>query len=136
MTDILNRLSGVRKAGDGWTARCPAHDDKQNSLSAHHRDGKWLLKCHAGCDVRQIITACGLSLADLFDEKNEGEGVTIAPATAQPSNRRGYGALHSRLTPRVNVSRWISSVAAGFRKSHTKVHPPFAFLISALAANF
>jgi hypothetical protein len=73
MTDILNRLRGVRKAGDGWTAQCPAHDDKRNSLSAHHRDGKWLLKCHAGCDVRQITAACGLSLADLFDEKTEGE---------------------------------------------------------------
>jgi putative DNA primase/helicase len=51
MIDIINRLEGTRKGGEGWTARCPAHDDKHNSLSVHHREGKWLLKCHAGCDV-------------------------------------------------------------------------------------
>ena len=24
---ILSRLSGVRRTGSGWKARCPAHDD-------------------------------------------------------------------------------------------------------------
>ena len=47
--EILTRLIGVRRSGEGWTAQCPAHEDKQSSLSVHHRDGKWLLKCHAGC---------------------------------------------------------------------------------------
>jgi hypothetical protein len=30
MTDLLKHLSGIRKTGEGWTARCPAHDDQQN----------------------------------------------------------------------------------------------------------
>jgi hypothetical protein len=47
----------------------PVHDDKQNSLSIHHRDGKWLLKCHAGCEVEIITAALDLTLADLFDDK-------------------------------------------------------------------
>jgi hypothetical protein len=47
------------RSGEGWTAKCPAHKDKQNSLSVHHRDGKWLLKCHAGCDWKEIIAAIG-----------------------------------------------------------------------------
>src|SRR5580704_11485373 len=46
--DILARLKDVRRSGKGWTAKCPAHKDRQNSLSVQHRDGKWLLKCHAG----------------------------------------------------------------------------------------
>ena len=29
MADWLDRLEGVRKAGSGYKARCPAHDDKQ-----------------------------------------------------------------------------------------------------------
>jgi hypothetical protein len=75
--DPLAHLKGVRKAGDGWTCRCPAHADKQNSLSVHHRDSKWLLKCHAGCPVEQITAAIGMKVADLFDEeasKRKGGG--------------------------------------------------------------
>ena len=85
MTDLLNRLKGVRKSGTGWTAQCPSHDDRHNSLSIHHGDGKWLLKCHTGCTVEAITGAIGLTLADLFDER--GEGISTPPATAQPCNR-------------------------------------------------
>src|SRR5829696_4770786 len=87
MTDILRRLKGVRKSGEGWTARCPAHNDRQNSLSIHHRDGRWLLKCHAGCDVESITRSIHLTLGQLFDDKAGGRG-DIHPsgnrATAQP----------------------------------------------------
>ena len=48
MTDLLARLKSVVLSGNGWTARCPTHDDQHNSLSIDHRDGRWLVKCHAG----------------------------------------------------------------------------------------
>ena len=88
MVDILARLKGVRRSGKGWTAKCPAHEDKQNSLSVHHREGKWLLKCHAGCSWDTIIAAIGITPGDLFDA-NEGRGrsTDIPPnnrATVQP----------------------------------------------------
>jgi hypothetical protein len=73
MVDILARLAGVHRSGKGWTAKCPAHKDGQNSLSIHHRDGKWLLKCHAGCTWEAIITAIGITAGDLFDP-GEGRG--------------------------------------------------------------
>ena len=66
-TDFLARLTGVRRSGDGWTARCPGHDDRRNSLSIHHRNGRWLIRCHAGCGWREIVIAMGLTPADLFD---------------------------------------------------------------------
>ena len=88
MSDLLKRLSGVRKTGEGWTAQCPAHDDQQNSLSLHHREGKWLLKCHAGCAVESVTAAVGLSLADLFDDTGQRGAGGVYPssnrATAQP----------------------------------------------------
>jgi len=68
MIDILARLKRVRRSGEGWTAECPAHKDKQNSLSVHHRDGKWLLKCHAGCDWEAIVAALAIAADDLFDD--------------------------------------------------------------------
>jgi hypothetical protein len=67
--DIISRLKGVKRTGDGWTAICPAHEDKQSSLSVAHRDAKWLLKCHAGCAWEAVIAALGLKAGDLFDEE-------------------------------------------------------------------
>src|SRR5262249_3805924 len=60
MTDLLARLNGVSRSGEGWTARCPAHEDQHNSLSVHNRNGRWLLKCHAGCGWEEIIGALGI----------------------------------------------------------------------------
>jgi hypothetical protein len=91
MTDPLPLLKGVARSGDGWTARCPAHDDGHNSLSIHHGDGRWLLKCHAGCEWQAIIEAVGLVSADLFDEEEHQGGGTRGRArnraTAQPTAR-------------------------------------------------
>lgn len=65
---ILKRLDRVRRARNGWTARCPAHDDKNPSLSITKKDGKTLLKCHAGCETEAIVKAVGLTMPDLFDK--------------------------------------------------------------------
>jgi hypothetical protein len=49
---------GGRKAGGGWAARCPAHDDREPSLSVRDADhGKILVRCHAGCDQARVIAA-------------------------------------------------------------------------------
>jgi hypothetical protein len=64
---LLPRLHGVRRCGKGWTARCPAHDDRHASLSVHGGDnGALLVKCHAGCDTAAVLAAVGLELRDLF----------------------------------------------------------------------
>lgn len=68
--DILSRLQGVKGGHGQWTARCPAHDDKQNSLSVGEgEDGRVLLRCHAGCDVDRITAALGVTRSDLFPDK-------------------------------------------------------------------
>ena len=54
--ETLAKALGGRKAGGGWTARCPAHDDRTPSLSIRDGDdGKVLIRCHAGCDQEQVI---------------------------------------------------------------------------------
>lgn len=48
-------------------AKCPSHDDKQQSLSIDvGADERVLMKCHAGCDTRSIVLAVGLTMGDLF----------------------------------------------------------------------
>ena len=64
---VLSRLEGIRGGNSSWTARCPGHEDKRNSLSIYEGiDGKVLLKCHAGCETENILTAIDLGMKDLF----------------------------------------------------------------------
>jgi putative DNA primase/helicase len=54
--EIARHLHG-RKLPSGWIARCPAHDDREPSLSIRDVDGKVLVHCHAGCHQRAVIEA-------------------------------------------------------------------------------
>lgn len=67
LNELLGLLEDVRPVGDGWQARCPAHDDDRPSLSVGiGDDGRVLLHCHAGCPAETVIEALGLSMADLM----------------------------------------------------------------------
>ena len=54
--DIFRALGGTKK-GSGYMVQCPAHDDRNPSLSVDEKDGKLLLKCFAGCDQRDVVSA-------------------------------------------------------------------------------
>ena len=61
--DALERLGKAPKEkGDGkWMALCPAHDDRNPSLSLTEGDnGKVLVKCFGGCNFTQVRSALGL----------------------------------------------------------------------------
>jgi hypothetical protein len=63
---LLGRLEGVRRAGTGsWMARCPAHDDRNPSLSVSVKDGRVLIHCFAGCGPEAVLEAVGLTWKDL-----------------------------------------------------------------------
>jgi hypothetical protein len=54
---LADALDG-RASGGSWMASCPAHDDEKPSLSiSEGRDGKVLVKCHAGCSQQAVIDA-------------------------------------------------------------------------------
>jgi hypothetical protein len=80
--DILSRLRGVKS--DGRSACCPAHEDRNASLSiGRGDDGRLLLCCHAGCATEDIVAALGRKMADLFEDRAGRGG-----GAAAPSNRR------------------------------------------------
>ena len=65
---VLGRLDRVRKSGEGWMARCPAHEDRTPSLSVKENDdGTVLVNCFAGCLPEEVCGAIGLNLAALFN---------------------------------------------------------------------
>ena len=68
---FLPRLRGVRRNGAGWLALCPAHDDREPSLSLREgEDGRVLLKCFSGCPAEDVCRALGLQVAALFADNN------------------------------------------------------------------
>lgn len=69
---LLNELHKVRKSGTNkWMACCPAHDDKSPSLSISEASGGHILiHCFAGCETSEILAIAGLSMADLFPERD------------------------------------------------------------------
>ena len=82
IADILTSFEGLRPSGQGYLARCPAHDDHRQSLSIREAsDGKVLLKCHAGCATEHILHAVGLTYAALFPEVE-------APISRRTKNHR------------------------------------------------
>src|SRR5262245_37723375 len=69
--EILSRLEGVKRAGNQWQAKCPAHEDRRASLSLKRGDdGRVLVHCFAGCSTKDICGALGISDVDLFASGN------------------------------------------------------------------
>jgi putative DNA primase/helicase len=90
---LLDKLEGVKPKGSYWTALCPAHDDKQSSLSiGNGKDGRALMKCHAGCAFPAIIAAMALPATELFADgarsSNGNSTAVVAKSTGVETRAR------------------------------------------------
>ena len=64
---VLQRLGTWKVSGNGFVARCPAHEDTRPSLSvAEGKDGKALIYCHRGCSKEAVLARLGLTWQNLF----------------------------------------------------------------------
>src|SRR5262245_31196586 len=63
---LIVKDNGHRKA----QAQCPAHDDRNPSLSITGIEGQLLMHCHAGCPNEDVVSAIKWTMADLFDTRN------------------------------------------------------------------
>jgi putative DNA primase/helicase len=73
---LLRGLPGSKGGPNAFTARCPGHEDRENSLSVGvGKDGRILLKCHAGCGLSDILTPLDLNARDLYPANGKGKVV-------------------------------------------------------------
>lgn len=76
---VLGKLEGVRQRGGYWMAKCPAHADREASLSVKRgTEQPVIFYCHAGCERDAILAAAGLTLADVskpHDERRNGHEI-------------------------------------------------------------
>jgi 5S rRNA maturation endonuclease (ribonuclease M5) len=79
---IAEALKGHR-SGAGWMAQCPAHEDRNPSLSIAEADGKVLVNCHAGCPQDDVIAA--LRDRGLWPEAQHSEAERLAYGQAKRS---------------------------------------------------
>jgi len=75
--DLLNRFDGVRETGGGqYSCRCPAHEDKSNSLGIKQGDGeRIMMNCFAGCQTEDVLGAVGLTFKDILPSNDYNEQV-------------------------------------------------------------
>lgn len=65
-SEFVSHIHGVRQSGGGYIGHCPAHDDQRQSLSFTDGDKGLIVKCFAGCHVKDITAAIGVPLKELF----------------------------------------------------------------------
>ncbi len=103
LNEFISKLNKVKKISFGeYTACCPAHDDRNPSLSVTEREGKILLHCHRGCTPEEIVYAMGLKMSDLFI----GESDAIQPKnTSTPIRAHIYRDAEGNTVARKSIYR-------------------------------
>jgi CHC2-type zinc finger protein len=73
------------------SARCPFHDDGNNSFSVWQSDGTWFFKCHAGCgegdEINFLEKHKGVSRRDAIKLYLELAGGRLRPGAVTPRTR-------------------------------------------------
>ena len=118
--DILSWLDGVRPTGNGWKAKCPAHDDQHPSLSIDvGEDSRTLVHCFAGCTAEEVVRAIGMTMENLMPGANghrksnsESAGTIVATYDYRPLTARWSIRSFGKL-PRVSTSAGPILPAAG-----------------------
>ena len=108
--EIAAALPKGRRSGHGFVACCPAHDDRNPSLSVSDHGGRVLVKCFAGCAQEAVIEA--LRGRGLWPSAN---GSTLPPPSPALQRERANGKARTngkRFVPRDGLDhpdkgRWL-----------------------------
>ena len=106
--EIATALRG-KKHGDGWSASCPAHDDKTPSLAIREAGDTVLFRCHAGCSQEEVLRA--LRERGLWTTSSRLHSTNSEARTKRTTARVGDDGRKARA--RLALHLWESSQAAG-----------------------
>lgn len=83
LKQLLSKFKKVKQGKNGeYSCLCPAHEDKHSSLNITTKEDKILICCHVGCDTKNVMSAAGLKMTDLFldtkeEEASSGKAYTV-----------------------------------------------------------
>ena len=105
--EAVAKALGGHRSGSAWMALCPAHKDREPSLSITDADnGKVLVRCHAGCNQEQVIAA--LRSRGLWMESGPRRFTHFVPRAVVPSQRDRDDAKRTETA----LSIWSSATPA------------------------
>lgn len=67
--EALDAAGSEFQSGQDWT--CPNHGDTTASLGVTQGDKGVLIKCQGSCTTKEVLSAIGLKLSDLFDKESK-----------------------------------------------------------------
>jgi hypothetical protein len=103
---LLSRFEGVKKSGNQYLCKCPAHEDRTASLAITEKEHDHLyLNCFAGCETLEILMAVGLDWDALFPDKDKSK-------TSKPSIPIKEAALVLELQSWI-VYQYANAIAMG-----------------------
>jgi putative DNA primase/helicase len=114
--EIAHHLKG-RKSGAGYSAKCPAHDDRNPSLSLRDVDGRILVHCHGGCAQTAVVDA--LKARGLWPEQEHRDDQDVE---ATYSYRDEHSALLYQIVRKVG-KRFLQRYPDGAGGWIWKKHP-------------
>lgn len=123
----IAKALGGRKAGAAWMARCPAHDDREPSLSIADADnGKVLVRCHAGCEQHRVIAALrARGIWSVEDRRATGDS---QPRVARDPRNTEAGRTRAALRMWETTSPAVGTLVETYLRSRNIVVPPPATL--------
>lgn len=81
LREVLTHFQGVKKTCNGYMAKCPCHNDNQQSLSITENNDRILINCFTGCRTQDIVQTAGLQMKDLFN--TPAKSVTRKPESVE-----------------------------------------------------
>lgn len=108
--DVVTLLEGIdaARAGRAVSLRCPAHDDRNPSLSIQPPDPKgWLrVHCFAGCTREAILATVGLGLADIGPPRPGRPAIAQKAPRPAPAPRPAAPILDDDEAKRAKRAAW------------------------------
>lgn len=120
--DFIRYFDVRSKHSNGCQAICPCHSDKTASLSiSRGRVHPIVMRCFAGCSNEDILSAVGLKVSDMFEEKPqktwrdflEWDGRKIEKVYnyySFYSDDYGYSRIRFVGTKRMTIGRFVGAV--------------------------
>lgn len=112
----------IRQSGGQWAAQCPAHEDRNPSLSVRQVEGMALVYCQAHCALTDVLSALNMTERDLYDNPRGDElaRYQYTDASGQPTRTvHRYGGKRftqsgdKRLSQLYRLPQVVSAVSDG-----------------------
>ena len=97
---FYSKLEQVKLNNNSIVALCPSHNDKSPSLNASYTDEKILVRCHAGCTFKEIVSSLGMKNSQFFASKEKRPSQKIIARYRYEDSKGNHAYKINRFEPK------------------------------------